>query len=114
SRDSTKSKTLNTSPPEFPRGYARTFRHGGKLRPDHVGVHRGLSDPGAVAAVRAGKHVLAADQPRVAPDALRNELGMLNEVRFRFDHARDQHLAVGQLHALEQRPFVRMTRIGGL
>ena len=39
---------------------------------------------------------------------------MLDEVRLRLDHAHDQHLVRGQLHLLEQCPFVRMTRIGGL
>src|SRR2546423_11783426 len=80
SRESTDRKTFATAPPEFPRGNARAFRHGGELRKDHVGIHRGLSDPGAVAAIRAGKYVLAADQPRIAADALRNELRVLDEV----------------------------------
>src|SRR3954463_14037921 len=61
------------SPPEFSRGDARAFRHGGKLRKDDVGIDRGLSDPGAVAAVGAGKYVLAADKPRIAADALRDQ-----------------------------------------
>ncbi len=54
-----------------------------------------------------------ADQLGVAADALRDQLGMLDEIRFRFDHAGDQHLAVGQLHPLEQCPFVGVARIGG-
>ena len=33
---------------------------------------------------------------------------------FEFDHARDEHLAGRQLHALEHRPFVGVARIGGL
>jgi len=66
-----------------------------KLRKEPRRIDRGLPDPGAVAAIRAGKHVLAADQPRVAADALRNELGCSMKFDFRFDHARDQHLAVG-------------------
>src|SRR5262245_52049086 len=75
---------------------------GGKLRPHHVGIDGRLADPGAVAAVGAGDDVLAPDQPSVASDALGYQVGMLDEVRFGFDHARDQHFSLGQLHSLEQ------------
>jgi len=71
-----------------------------------------LADPGPVAAIGAGRDVLAADQTRVIGDALRDELGMLDEIRFRFEHARDQQLAFRQLHALEHPPFMGMARIG--
>ena len=76
------------------------------LRPHHVGIDRGLSDPGAVAAIAAGDDVLAADELRVAPDALRDQFRMLDEIRLGFDDAGNEHLARGQLDALEQRPFV--------
>ena len=39
---------------------------------------------------------------------------MLDEVGFRLDHARDEHLPIRQLDLLEQRPFVRVTRVGRL
>ena len=39
---------------------------------------------------------------------------MLDEIRFGFEHAGDQHLAVRQLDRFEQRPFMRVPRIGGL
>ena len=39
---------------------------------------------------------------------------MLDEVGRRVEHARDEDLARGQLHALEQPPLVRVSRIGGL
>ena len=54
-----------------------------------------------------------ADQVGVAADALRDQFRMLDEIRFRFDHTGDQHLAVGKLYPLEQCPFVGVARIGG-
>src|SRR6188472_799291 len=72
------------SVPELPGGDARAFCHRRHLRPDDIGIDRGLADPGAVTTVAAGDHVLAADQLGVAADALRNQLRMLDEVRFRF------------------------------
>src|SRR5262245_7575638 len=101
----------------FPKLLARQpcpLGEGSKLCPHHVGIDCRLADPGAVAAVGAGDDVLAPDQPSVASDALGDQVGMLDEVRFGFDHARDQHFSLGQLHPLEQGPFVRMARVGGL
>jgi hypothetical protein len=81
---------------------------------DHPLLRDGLADPGAVAAIRAGDDVLAADKLGVAADALRDQFRMLDEIRFGFEHAGDQHLAVRQLDRFEQGPFMRMARIGGL
>ena len=100
--------------PELLRRDLRAFGHGRHLCPHHVGIHRGLPDPGAEAAIRSGDHVLAADEPGVARDTLRDQFRMLDEVRFQFDHAGDEYLARRQRDALEQLPFVRMARIGGL
>src|SRR5262245_22021049 len=75
--------TWQMSSPELPGRDAGAFRHGGDLRPHHVGIDCRLPNPGAIAAVRARDHVLAADQARVAADALGDQLGMLDEVRFR-------------------------------
>src|SRR5712692_9132820 len=102
------------SRPKLPGRDARAFRQRGELRPNHVGIDRGLADPGAVAAITAGDDVLAPDQLGVAGDALGDELRMLDEVRLRLDHTGNQHLAGGQLDPLEQRPLVPMARIGGL
>src|SRR4029079_7192554 len=68
----------------------------------------------AEAAIAAGDYILSADQIGVARDALRNQLGMLDEIRFRLDHARYQDLAIRQLYALEDSPFMRVARVGGL
>ena len=95
-------------------GNARAFGHRRHLGPDHIGIDRGLADPGTIAAIAAGDDILAADQLGVAADALRDQFGMLDEVRLRFDHAGDQHLAGRQLHGLEHGVFVGMARIGGL
>src|SRR5712692_9864651 len=100
--------------PELPRRNPRALRHRRQLRPHHVRIDRRLADPGAVAAVAAGDDVLAADEFRVAADPLRDELRMLDEIGLRLEHAWDQHLALGELHGLEDLPLVRVTRISGL
>src|SRR5579885_2132609 len=81
------------SAPELRACEAGAFGHGAELCPDHHRIDRGLADPGAVAAIGPGHHVLAADQVGIARDALRHELGMLDEVRFRFEHAGNEQLA---------------------
>ena len=94
--------------PEFARGEAGAFRHGREFRPNDGGIDRGLTNPGAVAAIAAGDDVLASDEPGVTRDPLRDQLGMLDEVRFRFEHAGDEDLAFGQADALEKRPFMAL------
>src|SRR5262249_47488565 len=98
--------------PKLARGEAGAFGHGGELGPDHVGIDRGLPDPGAVAAIAAGDDGLAPDESGIAGKALRHQLRMLDEVRFRLEHAGNEHLARRQLHALEERPFMGVARIG--
>src|SRR5438034_8491425 len=82
-------KSSLDSAPEFARGDARTFGHRRHLRPHNVRIDGRLPDPGAEAAVAPGHDVLATDELRVTPDPLRDELGVLDEVGFRLDHARD-------------------------
>src|SRR6478609_7210544 len=100
--------------PELARRDSRTFGQRGHFRPDDVGIDGGLAHPRAVAAIAAGHHVLAADEVSVAADPLRDQLRMLDEVRFRLDDTRNQHLAFGQLDRFEQLPLVRVARIGRL
>ena len=64
------------------------------------------------AAIRSGEHVLAPDELAVADDALGGELGMFHHIGGVTDDARDQCLALRQLHLLPHLPFVRVTRIG--
>ena len=68
----------------------------------------------AEAAVDAGHHPLAADEPGVALDALGDELGVLDVVGLRLDHAGAENLVVGHVRRLEQRPLVRVARVGAL
>src|SRR5215470_17946905 len=100
--------------PELPGGEAGAFGHAGELGPYHRGIHRGLTYPRAESAVGPGDHVLAADQPRVTADALGHQLGVLDEVGGRIEHARDQHLVFGWLDALEHLPLVRVARVRSL
>src|SRR5262245_6709784 len=100
--------------PELPRRAARALGHAGELRPGDVGIDGGLADPRAEAAIGPGHHVLAADQPRVAADALGDQVRVLDEVGRGVEHARDEDLARGELHALEQPPLGRLPWIGGL
>src|SRR5258705_4389927 len=88
--------------PELAGGDARTLGHRGHLRPHDVRIDRGLPHPRTEAAVAPGDHILPSDKVRVPADALRDELGMLDEVRFGFDDARNEQLAVGQLECLEE------------
>src|SRR5436190_11613461 len=52
--------------PEFARRDACAFGQRRELCPYHIGVDRGLSDPGAVAAIAARHHILAPDQLGIA------------------------------------------------
>src|SRR5205823_3336269 len=76
--------------PELLARDARPFGHRGQLAPHDIGIDGGLADPRAVAAVGTEHHVLPAHQVRVAADALRDELRVLDEVRLRFEHAGNQ------------------------
>src|SRR5882672_951930 len=79
--------------PELLAGDGGALGHGLELGVDHVGVDGRLPDPGAEAAIGTGDHVLAPDELGIARDALRDQLGMLDEVGFGLDYAADQHLA---------------------
>src|SRR5262245_28970871 len=81
-------------PPELARGETGAFAQARQLGPDDIRIDRGLADPGAVAAIAAGDHVLAPDEPRITADALRDQLRVLDEIGLRLDDPRDQHLAV--------------------
>src|SRR5262245_65068199 len=68
--------------PELARRKRRTIRHGLELGEHNIGIHRGLPDPGAEAAVTAGDDIFSADQIGIAANALRDQLGMLDKIRF--------------------------------
>ena len=66
---------------------------------------------GAEAAVGSSDHSLAPDHAGETPDALRDQLRMLDEVHAVRDHAGDQELLVWQLDLPPDRPFMLVTRI---
>ena len=88
--------------------------HRRQFGPHHVGIDRGLADPGAEAAIAAGDDVVPADEVGVASNALRDQLRVLDEVRFRLDDPWNNGLAFRQLDPLEQGPLMRVARVGGL
>ena len=65
------------------------------------------------AAIGGGDDVFPADQLGEAHDALGDQFRMLDDVAGVRDHARTNHLAVGELYALEQMILVLVARIGG-
>src|SRR5262249_22668873 len=100
--------------PELARCERRAVRHGLEFGEHNVRIHGCLPDPGSEAAVTARDNVFAPNEAGIAGNALRDQFRMLDEIRFRLDHAGYKHLAVRQFHALKQSPFVRMARVGGL
>ena len=96
--------------PELFRGQPRAFGHRRQFGPHNVGIDGSLADPGAKAAIAAGDDVVPADEVGVAGDALRDQLRMLDEVRFRLDDPGNDDLALRQLDPLEQGPFMRVAR----
>jgi len=73
-----------------------------------------LADPGAEATIAAGDDVVTADEVGIAGDALRDQLRVLNEIRFRLDDPGNNDLALRQLDLLEQGPFMRVARVRSL
>ena len=63
-----------------------------------------MADPRAEPAISAGKHVLAAEQPGVAHQALGDQVGMLDEIGAVADNAGDERRALRQLCLLEDPP----------
>ena len=66
------------------------------------------------AAVRARDDALPPHQFREALDAVGHQLGVLDHVGGMADHARDEKLALRQLHVLPHSPFVLVADIAGL
>ena len=65
----------------------------------------------AETAIRAGDHVLASDDPRVAHEALRHQFRVLDQRDTMRHDAGQQHLALGQLDVLPDRPFMIVPRV---
>src|SRR5512132_3691480 len=86
--------------PELSRCERSAVRHRPELGEYNVGIDRRLSDPGAIAAIAACNHVFRSDTFGVTPNALRDQLRVFDEIRFRFDNSGNQYFPVGKLHAL--------------
>src|SRR5205085_2804448 len=90
------SNRIRSLAPEVLTGPSGAFGQGLKLGPRHGWMNSRLrACKRAEAAIGAGKHILLADDACVALDSLRNQVRMLDEVRDRVDHARDQQFAIG-------------------
>ena len=100
--------------PHNSRDASRALRQRAQLRPHDALVYalgeRALRE----AAIGAGHDILAADELSQSHQPLRHQFRMLDDVGGMADAARDQRLALGQLHALPHRPFVLVARIGRL
>jgi len=88
--------------------------HRRQFGPHNVGIDGCLADPGAEATIAGGDDVVTADEVGVAGDALRDQLRVLNEIRFRLDDPGNNDLALRQLDLLEQGLFMRVARVRGL
>src|SRR5262249_793090 len=99
-------KRPRESLPQFLRSEPRALGERGELHPHDLGVDLQPAGKGAEAAIDAGDDVSRSHHARVLRDAVRHQLGVLDEVRGGIDHARDDDLAVGQLHVLPHFPFV--------
>src|SRR5499426_3592119 len=109
-----KMPTCIGSAPELLRGEARALGHHGDLGPGDLGLHEIGPPKGGEAAVAPGHHPLASDDLRVAHDALRHQLRVLDEVGGGVEYAGDDHLVVGQTHLAEHHPLVLMPAVGAL
>src|SRR5579883_1582087 len=65
-------------------------------------------------AIGSSNQVLASDESGQSRDTLGHQLRMLHDIGGVADHARDKHLAGGQLHLAPHLPFVLVARIGTL
>ena len=92
----------------------RALSQGTELRPGIRRHHRGRPREGRVAAVYPCEDILAPHQLSIARNTPGDELRVLDEVGCRVDHTRDDAFPVGQLHLLEDGPFVLVTGIGAL
>ena len=63
------------------------------------------------AAVGAGKHVFPPDDFGQPYDALRHQLGMLDQVSRMGDDAGDKHRSLGRLDVLPHRPLMLMAHV---
>mmetsp|Transcript_47484 Transcript_47484/g.146977 ORF Transcript_47484/g.146977 Transcript_47484/m.146977 type:complete len:486 (-) Transcript_47484:26-1483(-) len=92
----------------------RALDHGLELGVDDLRGHVHGAGRGGEAAVGAGHDVLGAHEAHVVHEALRHEPWVLDVAGGGVQHARHQHLALGQLGGLEDLPLVAVARVAGL
>src|SRR5216684_2243801 len=97
--------------PQLSGGDMRALGHRFELRPCDLAVDTRGTRNRAEAAIGPRDNVFATDHVRDVADSLRHHLRVLDEVRHRIDHSRNQHLAVGQLYVLEHGPFMLVARV---
>ena len=97
-------------------GELRSLGQRRQLGVDDLRVNRTEAGEGGEAAVRAGDHPVGAHQIHEASEPVGHDVRVLDEVRRRVDHARDQHLVVGDAVAVigERLEVVLVPRIGRL
>src|SRR5215470_17217915 len=101
--------------PELLGGQPRALGHRLELGPRDLGLDD-VDGPreGREAAVGPRDHALAADDLGVADEPLGDQLGVLDEVGRRVEHARDDHAIVGQPDLAEHDPFVLVSGVRAL
>src|SRR5215510_3325256 len=109
-----KMPTCIRSAPKLLRGEARALGHHGDLSPGDLGLHEIGAAKGGEAAVAPRDHPLAPDDLRIAHEALRHQLRMLDEVGGGVEHTGNDHLVVGQAHFAEYDPLVLVPAVGAL
>src|SRR2546427_2297028 len=105
----------STLAPELSGGQARALGHRLELRPGDLRLD--LVDgarEGREPTIGARDHALASDHLRVADQTLGDQLGVLDEVGRRVQHARDDHPVVRQADLAEHDPFVLVTPVRAL
>ena len=70
-----------------------------------------MANAGADSTIRAGDHILAADQLGVADETLGDEIGMLDKIAAMADNAGNQCCVFGQLYVLKDAPFMLVAGI---
>lgn len=94
-------------------GYLRSVPEAAQLCPDHIRRNTAPARRRVEAAIGRGQHGAGiADRSRDPLDPVRHDLGMLDDVGQRVDHARHQDLTALQGKFLEAAKFVRVARAG--
>src|SRR6516162_5076763 len=100
--------------PQLLRREAGAFAQCRELGPYDGRMHFACGREAGEAAIGAGDDILAPGGLREPCDALRDRLGMLDEIRAVCDDAGDKNLAFRQCYILPHPPLVFVPRVAGL